>query len=269
MNIARIAVLSVALGAGGLAAILASGGSETVQETVVVQEVDATEVLVAANDIGMGTGLSTSDLRWQAWPSDLSNARYITRDSRPGALEELSGAISRQSFLAGEPINEGKLVYSDRGFMSAILPKGMRAISTEISPESGAGGFILPNDRVDVILTKRENSADETGADPFVSQTILGNVRVLAIDQTIEEQDGRQVVVGSTATLELKPEQSEILALAEELGDISLALRSLEDFEVDGDNGPQIIGDGIGNDREKAGSITVVKFGRSQQVQSR
>ena len=118
--------------------------------------------------------------------------------------------------------------------MAAVLDKGMRAVSTEISPETGAGGFILPNDRVDVILSRRDREAEKAGgADAQVSETILTNVRVLAIDQTLEEKNGQRVVVGKTATLELTPRQAETLALSRQLGTLSLALRSLADA---GDN---------------------------------
>jgi pilus assembly protein CpaB len=130
----------------------------------------------------------------------------------------------------GEPIREPKLVKATgSGFMAAILPTGMRAVSTEVSPETGAGGFILPNDRVDVILSKREKNPDRNSGDIVNSQVILGNIRVLAIDQTIEEKNGQKVVVGKTATLELKPKQSEALARARQSGTLSLALRSLTD----------------------------------------
>jgi pilus assembly protein CpaB len=110
--------------------------------------------------------------------------------------------------------------------MAAILPSGMRAISTEISPETGAGGFILPNDYVDVIVSRRERG---TSGDVHVSETILTNVRVLAIDQTVEDKGGQKVVVGKTATLELAPQQAEILAQSRQQGTLSLALRSLID----------------------------------------
>src|SRR5438270_12341240 len=106
----------------------------------------------------------------------------------------------------------------------------MRAISTEISPETGAGGFILPNDHVDVILSRRDKEAEKaSGVDVHTSETILANVRVLAIDQTVEEKNGQRVVVGKTATLELSPRQAETLTLARQLGSLSLALRSLLD----------------------------------------
>jgi pilus assembly protein CpaB len=112
--------------------------------------------------------------------------------------------------------------------MAAILPTGMRAVSTEISPETGAGGFILPNDRVDVLLSKREKNADRPGAPDVVnSEIILANIRVLAIDQAPKEKDGQNTVVGKTVTLELKPEQAETLARARQSGTLSLALRSI------------------------------------------
>jgi pilus assembly protein CpaB len=113
--------------------------------------------------------------------------------------------------------------------MAAILPTGMRAVSTEISPETGAGGFILPNDRVDVILSKREKNPDKSGPDLVHAEIILSNIRVLAIDQAPKEKDGQNSVVGKTATLELKPDQAEILARARQSGTLSLALRSIAD----------------------------------------
>ena len=117
--------------------------------------------------------------------------------------------------------------------MAAILPAGMRAVSTEISPETGAGGFILPNDRVDVILSKREKNPDRGGsADIVNSEVILSNVRVLAIDQAPKEKDGQTSVVGKTVTLELKPEQAETLARARQSGTMSLALRSIADVNA-------------------------------------
>jgi pilus assembly protein CpaB len=117
--------------------------------------------------------------------------------------------------------------------MAAILPTGMRAISTEISPETGAGGFILPNDRVDVILSKRDKNPTRSGApDVINSEIILSNVRVLAIDQAPKEKDGQNTVVGKTVTLELKPEQAETLARARQAGTLALALRSITDVNM-------------------------------------
>src|SRR5207253_10965228 len=99
---------------------------------------------------------------------------FIRRSDRPDAASQIAGSIARAPFIAGEPIREQKLVKADgSGFMAAILPTGMRAISTEITPETGAGGFILPNDRVDVILTKRDKNPDKTGPDVPNSEVIL------------------------------------------------------------------------------------------------
>src|SRR5215831_250467 len=117
--------------------------------------------------------------------------------------------------------------------MAAILPSGMRAISVEVSPETGAGGFILPNDHVDVILSRRDRAAERSngGIEVHTSEIILANVRVLAIDQTVEEKSGQRVVIGKTATLELTPHQSEMLARAKLMGVLTLSLRSIVDFD--------------------------------------
>jgi pilus assembly protein CpaB len=188
------------------------------------------DVLIAKRDIGMGIGVSAEDLQWQAWPAATTRGSYITKKDKPNAIEELVGAITRAPFTTGEPIREAKLIRADgaAGFMAAILPSGMRAVSTEISPETGAGGFILPNDRVDVILSRKPKDSDGKNSAP-TSETILVNVRVLAIDQTVEEKDGQRVVVGKTATVELSPAQAETLAKSRQMGTLSLALRSLLD----------------------------------------
>jgi pilus assembly protein CpaB len=222
MRVARIVVLGVAVAAGGLAFMLS--GRETPPPPVVKAPADTVDILVAKADIGIGRALSVDDLTWQPWPRTAAGPLFIRRSDNPNALEDLKGAVARAPFVAGEPIREQKLVKAgNAGFMSAILPAGMRAISTEISAETGVGGFILPNDRVDVILTRRG------GAEGFISETILQDVRVLAIDQTVEEKGGQKVVVGKTATLELSPAQTEVLAVSRQRGTLSLALRSLAD----------------------------------------
>jgi len=229
MKFARIAVFIIALAAGGVAAMLMSGESEPETEAAAQAPLETSEVLVSVSDLQMGVVVKTEDLAWAPWPLAGSET-FITKSSQPTALEDVTGSIARQPIASGEPIRMQKLVKADgSGFMSAILPAGMRAIAVETSAVTGAGGFILPNDRVDVILTrKNEQTNDEAGAE-FVSSTILTNVRVLAIDQTISEKDGEKVVVGSTATLELLSRQTEILALARQMGTLSLALRSLAD----------------------------------------
>jgi pilus assembly protein CpaB len=173
-------------------------------------------------------------MQWQTWPAATASNSFIRRNERPDATSQIVGSIARAPFIAGEPMREAKLVKADgAGFMAAILPTGMRAVSTEISPETGAGGFILPNDRVDVILSKREKNPDRAGPSEIInSEIILSNVRVLAIDQAPKEKDGQNAVVGKTVTLELKPEQAETLARSRQTGTLSLALRSIADLNV-------------------------------------
>jgi pilus assembly protein CpaB len=256
MNTARIVVLAIAVGAGGIAAYLASG-SDAKAPTEPVVQLPTVDVLIAKSDIGLGQSVTAENLQWQSWPAAGTSSSFIKRTEHPDATKEIVGSIARSPFIAGEPIREPKLVKANgSGFMAAILPTGMRAISTEISPETAAGGFILPNDRVDVILSKREKNPDRAAAsDAVSSEIILSNVRVLAIDQAPKEKDGQNTVVGKTVTLELKPEQSETLARARQTGTLSLALRSIADV-----NAPEIKSD----DRLKRGeSINVVRYGVS------
>jgi pilus assembly protein CpaB len=234
MNKARIVVLAIALGAGGIAAYLASGSDP--KPVVVIAptapQLETTDVLVAKNDIPLGQTVSADDLQWQSWPATTASSNFIRRNERAEAIKEITGSIARSPLLAGEPVRETKLVKGNgSGFMAAILPSGMRAVSTEISPETGAGGFILPNDRVDVLLSRRQKNTDPNanGAEIISSDIVLSDVRVLAIDQTVEEKNGQKVVVGKTATLELKPKQAETLARSRQSGTLSLALRSLVD----------------------------------------
>ena len=258
MKAARLVVLGIAVAAGGLAALLASGGGEKpappVKPTAQLETVD---VLIAKGDIGIGQAVSPQDIQWQAWPAATTSPAYIRQSERPNAIEEITGSITRARFFAGEPIREAKLIKATgSGYMAAILPSGMRAISTEISPETGAGGFILPGDRVDVIVTIRKDKDDKKkdNTETATSETVLNNVRVLAIDQTVEEKNGQKVVVGKTATLELTQRQAETLALSRQLGTLSLALRSLVDASGD-KNVPS-------EDSRRTG-INMVRFGVS------
>lgn len=262
MNTARIVVLAIAVGAGGIAAYLASGSDPQPGPVApVAAPLPTVDVLVAKGDIALGQAVGPDDVQWQVWPAATASANFIRRSERPDATTQIAGSIARAPFIAGEPIRDMKLVKANgSGFMAAILPSGMRAISTEISPETGAGGFILPNDRVDVILSRREKNPDSRASgDSVNSEIILGNVRVLAIDQTIEEKNGQKVVVGKTATLELKPEQSEALARARQSGTLSLALRSLADAKAATEEPAD-------ERNAKRDAINVVRFGISTQT---
>ncbi len=260
MKAARLVVLGIAVAAGGLAAILAGSYESTPPPPPApVPQIATTEILVAKNDIGMGTTLSDQDIEWQTWPEGpAQNPSFIRKTERPDAVKQLAGAIVRVPMAQGEPVRENKLIIGkNSGYMAAVLPSGMRAYSTEISAETGAGGFILPNDRVDVILTGRDREAEKaTGIETHVSATILTDVRVLAIDQLVQEKDGQRVVVGKTATLELTQHQAEILAVARQTGVLSLTLRSIVDA-----NGPKqnVPDDG----RARRNRINTVRFGVS------
>lgn len=259
MNIARIVVLTIALSAGGVAAYLARGTDTTPRPVEPVAQLPTTEILVAKTDLGLGQLVKPEDLQWQIWPASSTSGNLITRAGRADAINDIAGSIVRAPFIAGEPIREQKLVKANgSGFMAAILPTGMRGISTEISPETGAGGFILPNDRVDVLLSKREKNPNDKLPDIVSSEIILTNIRVLAIDQAPKEKEGSNSLVGKTATLEMKPEQAETLGRARQSGTIQLALRSITDVNRV-DSGTQ------DQSPRRDQSVSVVRYGVANQ----
>lgn len=231
MKPARLIILSVAAVAAGLAGYLAlnmSGGRQIVQiqaaqpKTVKEATVD---VLVAKTNLATGSRLTADAMTWIAWPESAVAEGFITKQNRETAMADLNGAIVRLPMFANEPVRLEKIVDASNRTMSSILPSGKRAIATEISVTTGAGGFILPNDRVDVIMVRKGQQGT------FQTETILSNIRVLAIDQQLQQgPDGKQTAVGSTATLELTPEQAKVIAVAQQIADrLTLALRSVAD----------------------------------------
>jgi len=272
MKLSRVIVLGVALGAGVIAAVLALNLTRAPHQVAgpgPQPPSDTVDVLVAGKDIPMGTTIDQGALSWQKWPKDGVTSRFIVAAS-PAAegdgAKKAIGAIARASFYQGEPITDAKLIHSDQGFMSAILPEGKRAVATKISADTSAGGFILPNDRVDVIMVRRKASNNISGSNDYITETVLHNVRVLAIDQTIEEQNGEKVVVGQTATLELTPKQAEILTVAQQMSDrLTLALRSVEDSTPTPADAAADAVDLIGGTKGN-GTVTVVKSGVVSQV---
>jgi pilus assembly protein CpaB len=234
MKLFRVLVLAVALVAGGVAAYLAlnMGPGAPPAPTVVelAPQIQSQDVLVAATDIGQGERISADNIRWQRWPDEAMNGVYIQKQTMPDAVEKLGGSVVRSPFVAGEPIRNVKLARPESGFLSAILPSGKRAVAVRVSAQSTAGGFILPGDRVDVVQTLSQQSSPEMPAEN-VSRTILVNIKVLAIDQSVDEKEGEPVVVGKTATLELDPAQVELVTSAEASGTLSLALRSIADTD--------------------------------------
>jgi len=262
MGTARIAILVVAALAAGVAALLvrnmiSSDGSANANAPANIVQMPTTEVLTAASELRRGDKIQRNSLRWQPWPEGSIVPGYVTRDRAPDALEDAKDATVRVSLAAGEPITPGKIVAAgDSGFMAAVLQPGMRAVSTKISAETGAGGFILPNDHVDLILTESSGSGSSKSSS---ARTVLENIRVLAIDQTFEEtDDDKKVVVGKTALLELTPSQSELLAMSKASGNLSLALRSLSD------SGP----DAVSRSRPKlsSGTVQFFKYGAQSNI---
>lgn len=241
MNMMRVIILVAAIAAAGLTAILVRSLVSSPDEVAEQKpQIPVTKVLVAARKIEIGTKLTEADLRWQEFPDPSVAPVYLTQTANPDAIKETAGGIARAEIFPDSPITPGKIVNAGGGgFMSAILEGGMRAMSVVVSPETGAGGFILPGDRVDVILSYKGQVEDETGnsREQVVSEIILENIRTLAIDQTVNDPaageskssaEQTSSVIGKTATLELTPAQAQTLAKAVDSGQLSLALRSLE-----------------------------------------
>lgn len=226
-------IFLVAILAGGVAVWMSMGAPGAVTAATDrndhSQVTSMREVLVAATDIAPGALLETAAMRWQPWPQTALNAAFITRDMRPDASQSFAGLIVRSGLVTGEPIHDGKLAARDTGALSVILAPGKRAVAVRVSAESSAGGFVLPNDRVDVLLTTSQVAAN--GNNEVSSSVILKNVKVLAVDQMVDGTN--EAVVGKTATLELTPAEVEILTAAEVSGSLSLALRAMSDNDED------------------------------------
>ena len=198
-----------------------------------LQSQNSVKVLVARNDIGLGTLTTESNFRWQEYPDTAAPQGSISCTGDNCSMRDYAGSIARAPMLKEEIVTRTKLVKAgEGGVLASILPQGMRAISTKITEDSAVGKLILPNDHVDVILIRRMRS--KQGAEEHVSDTLFRNVKVLAIGQRIEagKADQRQAE-GNTATLELSPRQTELLALGKAMGEISLSLRSIADFKED------------------------------------
>lgn len=275
MSKTRIVILGLAIGSAVLAGLLAKGfiGQKPDKEIAEIRKVKTVDVLTASKDILMGERFVDGSTAWKPWPVENVTDAMITRDEKPDAKEAYLSARARLAVYEGETILEKKLVLpGETGFMSAILPKGMRAISVAISEHSSAGGFILPNDRVDVILTKKVDNPQSSDK-IITSETVLSNVRVLAINQTYrQDKEGDTVTVaeGKTATLELDPRQSEIISMIESVGELSLALRSIA--ENDGKSmekeGPKLSDKYLGKKRG-GGDTLFVRYGVESYTSTR
>lgn len=268
MRRAQVIGISVALGAGVLAFLGMRGLLNSKPTTVVkTEKVDVSQVLVARIDIPLGQLVHEGSFRWQDWPKDAVGNSFVSKAKRPEALKDYAGAISRAPILAGEPITDNKLIKpGSGGVLAAILPPGMRAISTKITEQTAAGKLILPNDHVDVILIRRSRERSGEGHD---SEILFRNVRVLAIGQQIEAREGKKGSEGNVATLELSPHQAERLALANAMGEITLALRSVADIaEVPREPEPVSVADAAETpspapqaEFKDRNTITIIRYG--------
>lgn len=202
------------------------------QTEIQTKEVSEVKVLVARRDMAIGDRLATSDFEWAPWPENNIVDGYLTEADNPDAIERMAGAIVRIPIYNREPVLPQKLVLADdSSLMAALLAPGMRAVSVEISTESASGGFILPNDKVDVILTHEvQVQTDQMVMERPISTTIIKNVRVLAIDQVFKPvEGGGSSQIGNTATLEVSDKEAELVALSQRMGTLSLSLRPWSD----------------------------------------
>jgi len=264
MKPTSIVLLLVALIAGGLAAFLATQQSRQVQvvsgPTTVVQEAK-TQILIATTPIGVGERLSTKSVEWADWPEGAVRDDYISVAARPEALSDITGAVARFEIFPGEPIIEKKIVRTGQGYMSAVLDKGKRGISVAVEAASASGGFIMPNDHVDIVSSRQTNAG-------LVSETIIRNVKVLAINLRLGEtgKTGKPAdpeapnaafQSKAIATLELSPQEGEAVINAAQLGTVSLSLRSIADFAPGSDDALQ---------RKSNQNIRLIRYGADTTV---
>ena len=241
MDVKKLMLLIGALVVAAVTAVMAknmfSGASApAAQATPVVQQATGPEVLVAVRSLPVGTIIDAEAVRYQRWPESLTQPAYFIKGQTPGAgPQDLIGTVVRNEIAAGQPITQGSLIKpGERGFLAAALGPGMRAITVPVSVTSGVAGFIVPGDRVDIVLTQEVGGGE--GPPLKASETVFRNVRVLATDQRMsaEGEDGKPVVKNfSTVTLEATPKMAEKIAVAQTIGQMSLALRSIADNNVD------------------------------------
>ena len=269
MPASRLIILGVAVAAAGGAGYVAKNMVVQPPADIVVNApqqpaIMLQDVLVLSGDVPMGSTLD-NNIKWEKWPADGINANFITRANEPDALEKLKASVARVAMYQGEPLRRSKLIGEGQSFMSSILPSGTRAVATSIAADTSAGGFILPNDFVDVIMTRRSDA--NSGPARFITDTILKNIRVLAIDQTIQEdEEGKKTRVGQTATLELTPEQAEIITVAQQMADrLTLALRPITDTKEKVADEADYLVSGSG----RRGTVRLIKSGEISEVGAR
>lgn len=263
MNTRRLVVLLLAAGAAGAVAFmvrgLVGGGTKQAEAKVAPAPIAISQVLVAATRLDPGKPVLPDQVRWQAWPQQAIDSSFIRHSAGTTPAMIVEGMVVRAPMVEGEPVTFAKIVKShSAGFMAATITPGMRAISIAVSVASVAGGFILPNNRVDINLTQVAGDNPKHG----ITRTVLTDVRVLAIDQVIENRDQKAAADVKTVTLELTPDQARTMASAQAMGVLSLSLRSLGDELAT--NAPT---DAPGktaapNGDDQSGLVTVIRYGQ-------
>jgi pilus assembly protein CpaB len=288
MNPVRLAILLVAaVAAVGLALLLRNMATKPKSSTPVVASAPAaakpvTRVLTAARDLEIGVRLAPADMAWQDWPVESLNPAYITDGVAPApkadgaaaaantastvakdlvtgggqALQALAGSVVKEPILKGEPILARKIVKGgEGGYMAVVLAPGMRAMSVPVNAETGAGGFVQPGDRVDLIESHQDSQ--KKGGQGFDTSTVVSNVRVLAVDQNTDPAKNGKSIVGATVTLEIPAPVVEVVAEAKARGGVMLALRSYADMAG---------GAGRGGAAMSGGPVRVFKGGQLNEV---
>jgi len=268
MNTKRIIVLCVAGVMAIVAALLARGmmgGGTPKVEAKIAPQMPMSDVLVANGNLQPGQALAADMVRWQKWPASSVDASFVTKSSVGGIDDVVKGTVVRLPLMSGQPITNTAIVHGDAsGLMAATLNPGMRAVSIAISTDSGAGGFILPNDRVDLILTRKAD------ANRVSTSVILADVRVLAVDQTYKQDKDTKTVIGKTATLEVSLEEAEKVVKAQSQGVLSLALRPLVNSDAAvarntlsskaGSRTPN------GGDDEQGDQVSIIRYGVKRET---
>jgi pilus assembly protein CpaB len=274
MNMQRMILLGVAIIAAAAAAFLARGmlGGSTPRAIAVITppQMETRQVLVAAVALQPGQPLNATLVRWDKWPASAVDATFITQEATRDVAAATAGTVVRAPIVVGGPITTANIVHSaSAGFMAATLMPGMRAVSIPITVDSGAGGFILPNDRVDLIMTEQVSDTPRR----FRAHIVLSNVRVLAVDQTFKQDNEAKVVLAKTATLELSSAQAQAVIKAQAAGPLSLALRPLDSkppklaSATPSGTTPMSIGAAPANDdasseaEDDGSSVNVIRFG--------
>ena len=244
MNVTRIAILGVALLAGGAAFFLMMGNSSSPTPVQVVEPVkeETVRVLITTRDIQRGERITLEDTNWIVWPKKAVQPTFVT-DEFPEARDEFVGAVARSLVVMGEPLVNAKVVKAgSSGLMAAILTPGMRAVTLRVSPETASGGFILPGDRVDVLHSGGRGSG--------ATRVLFEDVRVLAVNTVFSENTEASYIDGVNVTVELSPEDAQAFITARGAGSLSLVLRSI--FKPEGEV-----------EAKRSSGVSVIRYGRS------